>query len=63
MQAVTYVTSSRPVRPAKAGTVGSQSHRGRSRSPVAWVAGWREAKTLKPTDEVIERMVASRQAV
>jgi hypothetical protein len=52
------------VRPAKAGTLsGSQSHRGKSRNPVAWVAGWRETKTLKPTDKAIERMVASHQAV
>jgi len=50
--------------PAKAGTLsGRQSHRGKSRSPVAWVAGWRETETLKPTDKAIERMVASHQAV
>jgi hypothetical protein len=29
----------------------------------AWVAGWRETETLKPTDKAIERMVASHQAV
>jgi putative ABC transport system substrate-binding protein len=36
---------------------GSQSRRGKSQSPVTWVAGWRETKTLKPTDGAIERMV------
>ena len=52
------------MRPAKAGPLsGSQTHRGKSRSPVAWVAGWRETETLKPTDKAIERMVASHQAV
>jgi hypothetical protein len=33
------------------------------RSPVAWMAGWRETKTLKPIDEASLREVASRQAV
>ena len=36
---------------------GSQPRRGKSQSPVTWVAGWRETKTLKPTDGAIERMV------
>ncbi|MBU1397801.1 MAG: hypothetical protein KKH85_02725 [Proteobacteria bacterium] len=33
------------------------------RSPVAWIAGWRETKTLKPTDKATERVVASHRAV
>jgi len=33
------------------------------RSPVAWIAGWRETKTLKPIDKTIERMVARHRAV
>jgi hypothetical protein len=37
---------------------GSQSHRGKSQSPVAWMAGWRETETLKPIDQAIERMVS-----
>ena len=52
------------MRPAKAGPLsGRQTHRGKSRNPVAWVAGWRETETLKPTDEAIERVVANHQAV
>lgn len=52
------------VRPAKAGAFcGSQSHRGRSRSPVAWLAGSRETEILKPTDDAIGRVAASHQAV
>jgi hypothetical protein len=40
------------VRPEKADVFsGSQPRRGKSQSPVTWVAGWRETKTLKPTDE------------
>jgi hypothetical protein len=35
---------------------GSQSHRGKSQSPVAWMAGWRETETLKPIDQPIARM-------
>src|SRR5438128_2793571 len=35
-----------------------RSRRGKSQSPVTWVAGWRETKTLKPTDEAIGRMVS-----
>jgi hypothetical protein len=47
------------VRPEKADVFsGSQPRRGKSQSPVTRVAGWRETKTLKPTDEAIERMVS-----
>ena len=35
----------------------------RARDPVAWIAGWRETKILKPIDKIIEGMVASDQAV
>jgi hypothetical protein len=53
------------VRPAKAGAFcGRQSHRGKSRSPVAWVAGsqWgnRDSEAYR---RAIVRMVASHQAV
>ena len=52
------------VRPAKAGAFcGSQSHRGKSRSPVAWVAGSVGTVILKPTDNAIVGMAASHQAV
>ena len=33
------------------------------RSPVAWIAGRRETKVLKPIDKAIYRMVASHQVV
>lgn len=33
------------------------------RSPVAWIAGWRETKTLEPIDKATERVVASHRAV
>jgi hypothetical protein len=33
------------------------------RSLVAWIAGWRETKTLKPIDETSLGEVASHQAV
>src|SRR3989475_10689951 len=47
------------VRPEKADVFsGSQPRRGKSQSPVTRVAGWRETKTLKPTDQAIERMVS-----
>ena len=47
------------VRPAKAGVFsGRQTRRGKSQPPVTRVAGWREIKTLKPTDKAIERMVS-----
>jgi hypothetical protein len=35
----------------------------RIRSLVAWIAKWRETKTLKPIDSAIVRMVANHQAV
>jgi hypothetical protein len=35
----------------------------RVRSPVAWIAGWRETEILKPIDEVSLGEVASHQAV
>jgi len=35
----------------------------RIRSLVAWIARWRETKTLKPIDDTIVRMVANHQAV
>ena len=42
------------VRPAKAGIFnGSQSHEGKSQSPVAWVASVEETKRMKPTDKAI----------
>src|SRR5256712_10598132 len=47
------------VRPKKADVFrGSQPRRGKTQSPVTRVAGWRETKTLKPTDQAIERMVS-----
>ena len=33
------------------------------RSHRAWMAGWRETNTLKPIDNVTERVGASHQAV
>jgi len=52
------------VRPAKAGaSSGRQTHRGKSRSPVAWVAGSREIEILKPTDKCHRRMAASHSVV
>jgi hypothetical protein len=52
------------VRPAKAGAFsGSQSHRGNSRNPVAWVAGLQLGNgILKPTDKAIVRIATSHQA-
>ena len=51
------------VRPAKAGMFsGRQTHQGKSRNPVAWVATWRETKMLKPTDNFIVRIKANYQA-
>jgi hypothetical protein len=48
-----------PVRPAKAGMFsGRQSHRGKSKSPVAWVASAEETKRMKPTDKAILGMVS-----
>ena len=47
------------VRPAKAGMFsGRQSHRGKSRDPVAWVAFAEETKRMKPTDKAILGMVS-----
>jgi len=47
------------VRPAKAGIFsGSQSHQGKSQSPVTWVAFVEETKQMKPTDKAIFRMVS-----
>ena len=47
------------VRPAKAGMFsGSQSHRGNSQNPVAWVAFAEETKRVKPTDKAILGMVS-----
>lgn len=47
------------VRPAKAGMFsGSQSHRGKSQTPVAWVAFAKETKRMKPTDKAILGMVS-----
>ena len=45
--------------PTKAGLFsGSQSHRGKSQSPVAWVASVEETKQMKPTDKAILGMVS-----
>src|SRR4051812_24793147 len=47
------------VRPAKAGMFsGEESHRGKSRNPVAWVASGEETKRRKPTDKTILGMVS-----
>ena len=35
----------------------------RVRSPVAWIAGWRETKTLKPIDKVSQGEITSHRAV
>src|SRR5262244_3495519 len=46
-------------RPAKAGMFsGSQSHQGKSQSPVTWVASVEETKRMKPIDKAIYRMVS-----
>ena len=42
---------------------GDKSHRGRSQSPVAWIAGRRATKFLKPIDDIILGVMASRRAV
>src|SRR6266545_3788819 len=47
------VSRERQVRLAGASPAGA-----RARRPVAWIAGWRETKTLKPIDKAIERMVS-----
>ena len=42
---------------AKAGMFsGSQSHQGKSQSPVTWVASVEETMRMKPTDKAICRM-------
>ena len=33
------------------------------RSPVVWIAGWRETKTLKPIDKVSRGEITSHRAV
>jgi hypothetical protein len=43
-----------------AGTIPAEA---RIRSLVAWIARWRETKTLEPIDDTIGRMVANHQAV
>jgi len=35
----------------------------RVRSPVVWIAGWRETKTLKPIDKVSPGEITSHRAV
>ncbi len=37
---------------------GRQSHQGKSRNPVAWVASGEETKRMKPTDKAIFGMVS-----
>jgi len=37
---------------------GSQSHRGKSRNPVAWVAFAEETKRMKPTDKAVLGMAS-----
>jgi hypothetical protein len=39
-------------------SAGDKPARVKSRSPVAWVATWRETKMLKPTDDLIYRVSA-----
>ena len=57
--------SARPVVcPAKAGMFSRRKAcRGKSRSPVVWIAGWRETKTLKPIDNVSLGETTSHRAV
>ena len=35
----------------------------RVRSPVVWIAGWRETKTLKPIDKISPGEITSHRAV
>ena len=50
--------------PVKAGVFSRrQTCRGRVRRPVAWMAGWRETKTLKPIDKVSLGEITSHRAV
>jgi hypothetical protein len=37
---------------------GRQSHRGKSRNPVAWVAFAEETKRMKPTDKAVQGTVS-----
>ena len=37
--------------------------RGKNQSPVVWIAGWRETKTLKPIDNVSRGEATSHRAV
>jgi hypothetical protein len=37
---------------------GSQSHRGRSQNPVAWIASVEETKPMKPIDKALVRRVS-----
>ena len=54
----------RIVRPAKAGVFsGSQSRRGKSQFPVAWMAVRRETDVLKPIDTATHGVAASHRAV
>src|SRR4051794_25339594 len=39
-------------------SVGGESHRGKSRNPVAWVASAEETKRRKPTDKAVLGMVS-----
>ncbi len=42
------------MRPAEAGMFsGSQSHKGKSQNPLAWIVGLLETKVLKPIDKII----------
>jgi hypothetical protein len=36
---------------------------GQERSPVVWIAGWRETETLKPIDKVFLGEITSHRAV
>ena len=40
-----------------------KTYRGKSQEPVAWIAGWRETKTLKPIDKVSLGEATSHRAV
>src|SRR5216683_991419 len=44
-------------------SAGTRPAEARIRSLVAWIARWRETKTLEPIDDTIGRMVANHQAV
>ena len=47
------------MRPEKADVFsGRQSRRGKSQSPVTWMAAWKETDTLKPIEKAIARMVS-----